>query len=144
MKRIAACFVLAGSLILTAGCRMAETPSSGQGASPVPVLTEKDFGSVCRMTAGECRMIRVRENPTTGYCWKFFIPADGIVESVKSDFKAPDGRLCGAPGMREWTFRAVRSGRCEILGIYSRPWEKLQPGKAQKFLLTLVIDPVSR
>ena len=75
-------------------------------------------------------VIRVAENPTTGFRWSVDSSDCGArLREVSSDFEAPTNGLIGAGGVRVWTYETpapeenyIRGLPCD-LGFYNaRPW----------------------
>lgn len=45
------------------------------------------------------------------------------VVALADDGHRSGGTMPGAPGMRLWSVRALKSGHAEIVFVYRRPWE---------------------
>jgi inhibitor of cysteine peptidase len=94
--------------------------------SSTPILTDKD--TTLNISVGKRFVIRLDENPTTGYVWA----VDGQTELLvlqSSDYE-PDtptneqGKvLVGGGGKRSFTFVAQKSGAVTLKLKQWRPWE---------------------
>ncbi len=78
-----------------------------------------------RLSPGESRQLTLAENPSTGYTWAINSAASrGLdVVALADDGHRSGGTMPGAPGMRLWSVRALKSGHAEIVFVYRRPWE---------------------
>lgn len=84
---------------------------------------------------GDNFIVRLDENPTTGFEWSIEV-SDGLV--VLSDEYIPpqDEGLVGAGNVHVWEIRAVETGTQQVNGIYKRPWENVT-GDELKYELTV-------
>ncbi len=94
--------------------------------SSTPVLTEQD--KTLNISVGKRFVIRLDENPTTGYVWAI----DGQTELLmlqSSDYETDaqpneQGKvLVGHGGKRTFTFVAQKSGTATLKLKQWRPWE---------------------
>lgn len=92
------------------------------------VLTEQDKDKTLKLSVGERFVIRLNENPTTGYMWA----VDGQTELLLlqgSDYvtdapSTPHGVvLGGVGGKRSFTFSAQKSGTVTLKLRHWRSWE---------------------
>ena len=75
-------------------------------------------------------VIRVAENPTTGFTWSVDATDCGArLTEVSSEFYPPTNGLIGAGGVREWTFETpapeenyIRGLPCDLGFFNARPW----------------------
>jgi len=115
---------IASALVLTAlwGC-----------ASPKVLLSEKEAsGKASLLKVGENARVTVTENPTTGYLWYSTVKGDTL-KITRNDYVPPEGTLCGAPGVRQITVKAQKTGKGELLLQSRRPW--IAPSKEDKQLV---------
>lgn len=84
---------------------------------------------------GDNFIVRLDENPTTGFEWSIEV-SDGLV--VLSDEYIPlqDEGLVGAGNVHVWEIQAVETGTQQVNGIYKRPWENVT-GDELKYELTV-------
>ncbi|MCD4821122.1 MAG: protease inhibitor I42 family protein [Methanococcoides sp.] len=100
------------------------------------VFSEEANSSEISLKVGERIVLKLNENPTTGYSWDLSIP-EGIV-LVKDEFVGPDEPMPGAGGFHEWTLEAVSGGNHQINAIYKRPWEDVT-GEEDTFSMDVVV-----
>ena len=84
------------------------------------------FPEQCKIDADKL-IITLKENPTTGYSWKFTMDKEGILELESDKYKSDDnpGNLVGVGGKRSWVFKGVSKGSSVITFKYFRPWEDI-------------------
>jgi inhibitor of cysteine peptidase len=94
-------------------------------AAPPVTLTAADNGRVVRLARATPVVLRLVENPSTGYRWKLLTPLDArVVKLVAHRFQAPrSGSPPGAPGVSVWRFTSVGRGRTALRLGYLRSWE---------------------
>ncbi len=106
-----------------------------QGGS-VPVYGTGDNGKTISTSDGSKFIIRLEENPTTGFAWN---------ESVTSGLTIVDskyisgGNMPGAGGIHEYTIKASGKGQQQFSAIYKRSWEPTT-GNETKYLLTVSVN----
>lgn len=89
----------------------------------VMMLTQADNGKSVTMGLGEKIVLRLNENPTTGFQWALEQGNDEIVELVESDYIQAPSPGVGAGGQHIWTFKAKKSGSARIALKLWRAWE---------------------
>ena len=105
-------------------------------AAFVPV-TEKDDGKTISARVGDTILLKLQENPSTGYTWTLSV-TPGLI--VTEDQHTPSIlRRIGAPGMREWQIRVTGSGDQTVSVVYVRPWEPME-NSAREFTLFIKIS----
>ena len=78
-------------------------------------------GEIVTIPMGERIVVRLKENPTTGYTWNA-TAAKGL--DIYSDSTiAPDTALIGVPGYHEWILSPQAVDTYTFKAIYYRPWE---------------------
>ena len=90
-------------------------------------------GSTVSLLPGQSLIIRLPENPTTGYRWA--VAVSGGMTLVSDDF-SPTGAGVGAGGTRtlEWTSPALGSQRITL--ALRRPWEAAEAA-IRRFTVTI-------
>lgn len=83
------------------------------------ILNENDSGRTVKMEVGEVIIVRLKENPTTGYRW--MVEAANGLEQIGDHFIA--GGAVGAAGVREFQFRPTKVGPYELRIRNWREWE---------------------
>ncbi|MFA4929662.1 MAG: protease inhibitor I42 family protein [Patulibacter sp.] len=79
-------------------------------------------GEIITIPMGERIVVRLNENPTTGYTWNA-TAAKGL--DIYSDTTiAPDTALIGAPGYHEWILSPQAVDTYTFKAVYYRPWEE--------------------
>jgi inhibitor of cysteine peptidase len=76
------------------------------------------------VSPGESVVIRLPENPTTGYRWSVEEIDPAVVEVGESEFEpSQELRQAGAGGTRSFHLRARQSGTSPVTLVLRRPWE---------------------
>ncbi len=95
---------------------------SGSSMSKIEIFQE-DQGKTFAAYQGDLIVIRIEENPTTGYRWEICMVEQQIIEILDSDYLiAPEGGI-GGGGMRIFRFRAKSSGISPVQLRLRRAWE---------------------
>ena len=91
-------------------------------AMSTTMLTAAENGTVVEARVGDEIVVRLPENPTTGFLWQID-DRDGPIELVDDTFGlgAPGG--VGAGGIHEFSFRASAPGSAHVALKHQRPWE---------------------
>jgi inhibitor of cysteine peptidase len=82
-----------------------------------------------KMAVGTRLVVRLTENPTTGYRWRHTLTDQGVIEWLDAEYVS-HGHLPGSPGCRSISFRALRPGSTAIEFSLQRVWEKKAPLKS--------------
>jgi inhibitor of cysteine peptidase len=77
-------------------------------------------GQIVTIPVGSRVLVRLNENPTTGYTWNA-TPSKGLA-IVSDSYIAPDGTLVGAPGHRDWILSPKTVDTYTFKAISLRPW----------------------
>jgi inhibitor of cysteine peptidase len=88
----------------------------------VVTLDEKRNGSDVEVYVGDVVSVRLRENPTTGFRWRW-TDAGGVLSFETSSFEPGDPSHPGAGGVRRVEFRAAEKGRAELALTLARGFE---------------------
>ena len=84
------------------------------------LLTPAQHGGSVRAALGDTLLLRLPENPTTGYRWQFELPA-GL--GVSSDDFVMATSAAGAGGERTLRLLASAPGLHRLAAALRRPWE---------------------
>lgn len=84
------------------------------------LLTPAQHGGSLRAAVGDDLLLRLPENPTTGYRWAFSLPAG--LSPVADDYTAA-GSAPGGGGERVLRLRATTPGRHAITAALQRSWD---------------------
>ncbi|MFN9546986.1 MAG: protease inhibitor I42 family protein [Cyanobacteriota bacterium] len=85
------------------------------------VLTSADNGARISLPTGASVVLRLPENPTTGYRWTV-APHPPVVAMEEGD-DTQSGALIGAGGERCWHLRAISPGTTSLAFKHWREWE---------------------
>lgn len=99
-------------------------------------LSQADDGRAVMVAAGQHVVVRLPENPTTGYRWTS--PAG--VEVVADEYRSPGSTAVGAAGERVFTLGAV-STTGELRFELKRPWGGGAPERTFTLRLTCSDKP---
>lgn len=86
-------------------------------------ITEADKGKTLEVRRDDLIVVRLPENPTTGYRWALDEDQHEILFLEKSEFSLPKSPKVGGGGTRIFTFRAKRAGTAQIRLKNWRDWE---------------------
>jgi inhibitor of cysteine peptidase len=86
-------------------------------------LTAADDGRTVDLRVGDSVVLRLAENPTTGYQWVLEPGSDDVLALQSSDYVGPTGSNVGAGGQRVFTFKAARAGSATAHLRLRRGWE---------------------
>jgi inhibitor of cysteine peptidase len=104
---------------------------------PETVLTEEDDGTVIELKTDEELVIRLEENPSTGYTWEIHEEDDANLVLKDSSFSQPSDAAVGGGGVRTCRFEAQEPGTVTIEMEYRRQWE--QANLSDRFKVTVEI-----
>ncbi|NPE29755.1 hypothetical protein HNV12_17700 [Methanococcoides sp. SA1] len=113
-----------------------ETPYVDDTVVSGTVFSEEANSSEISISMGDSIVLKLNENPSTGYSWDLSLP-EGIV-LIKDEFVGPDEPMPGAGGVHEWTLKAVSKGNYQINAIYKRSWENVT-GEEDTFSMDVVV-----
>jgi inhibitor of cysteine peptidase len=85
-------------------------------------IVQKDQGKTFRVHQGDSILIRLAENPTTGYRWAVDKVDEQVTALQDTNFVA-SGTGIGGGGTRTFTFKALASGKGKIELKLKREWE---------------------
>jgi inhibitor of cysteine peptidase len=89
----------------------------------VITLTAGDNGKTIELKAGDTLVIRLDENPTTGYRWAVERGGEGFFEPPRAEFIQNPDALTGAGGSRIFTFHALKPGKTSLAFKLWRAWQ---------------------
>jgi inhibitor of cysteine peptidase len=85
-------------------------------------LTESDNGKTVEMQAGDMLVVRLHENPSTGFRWQLEEPDSKIIRLQGNEF-VPQSAAIGSGGDERWTFEASAPGKTKLGFKLWRHWE---------------------
>jgi inhibitor of cysteine peptidase len=86
-------------------------------------LGRADANRSVRIQVGEEAVVRLPENPTTGYVWELQAGAPEVLRLVESRFEPPPDPGLGGAGTRVLRFSTKAPGVADVKLISRRPWE---------------------
>ena len=86
-------------------------------------LTEADNGKSHTIPSGARVVLRLRENPTTGYQWHLDSDLPPVLSVTADDYSPTAGGGIGSGGVRVLEFRAGTAGIVKLVLSHKRPWE---------------------
>lgn len=104
-------------------------------ATPTIFVNSTSNGKIITIPAGERVLVRLNENPTTGYIWN--ATASKGLAIITDSTIAPDSALMGAPGYHEWILSPRTIDTYTFRAVSLRPWEG---AKATDETFSLVIQ----
>ena len=100
-------------------------------------ITTSDAGRTIEVRAGQRVVLRLPDNPTTGFRWELDSHDGAMVEVGEGTFtRAGDG--VGSGGVSEWTLLPKAPGTTSVSLKRWRPWEGERSVK-ERFAVTLAI-----
>lgn len=98
-------------------------------------LTDAQDGSSFNLHVGDVVVLRLAENPTTGYRWDI-IQAQGF-ELEADDFTNAPAAGVGHGGERALRFKATAVGAARIEAALRRSWETVVPQRRYSITATI-------
>jgi inhibitor of cysteine peptidase len=101
------------------------------------LVTQAQNGSNLGISAGDVVVVRLAENPTTGYRWQMDA-SPGL--TLTGDQFSSSSTSAGAGGERIWRFASSASGIFRIEASLRRAWEADVPPQT-RFQVTFQVRP---
>jgi Predicted secreted protein len=111
--------------------------AAAAGTATVFVNSSAD-DSILVIPASSHVLVRLSENPTTGYVWN--ATASRKLSIIHDAYTAPAGGLVGASGTREWILAPQGVDTYTFTAVEQRPWEGAKPTD-KTFTLVIVATP---
>ena len=103
-------------------------------------IAQSDRGQTFKISQGDVILIRLEENPSTGYQWIVNAVDESVLELQASDYsRAPVTKLGAAGGVRTFTFKAISPGIEQLQLKLRRQWEP-EDATIEHFEVTLQIE----
>jgi predicted secreted protein len=96
----------------------------------------RENGANVAVSQGDRVVIRIPENPTTGFRWAPGHIADSL-ELESNEFTPPEQLRPGAGGERVIALRATRPGTHQAEFLLARPWEDKEPAERWRVAVTV-------
>jgi inhibitor of cysteine peptidase len=100
-------------------------------------LIESDDGKTVEVQAGDMLVVRLHENPSTGFRWQIEEPDSKILRLRGSDF-VPQSAAVGSGGDEQWTFEALAPGQTQLGFKLWRHWEG-EKSVQKRFAVSLAV-----
>lgn len=101
-------------------------------------LPQTDKGKSFKVHSDDIIVIRLEENPTTGYRWEVDKADDEILTLQSSDFSLAEGPRIGGGGMRIFILKAKSAGTAHIELKHWRKWEG-EDSVIKRFDVTIMV-----
>lgn len=102
------------------------------------VILQIDREKTFQVSQDDVVLIRLEENPTTGYRWEVDAVDDRVVELQDSHYSMATGTGIGGGGVRTFTFKAKSPGTGFIRFKLRRAWES-EDAAAERFAVTICV-----
>ncbi|HHV60534.1 MAG TPA: protease inhibitor I42 family protein [Clostridiaceae bacterium] len=90
------------------------------GGREIVLKTEKEY----YLKKNDIAVVKLEENASTGYKWYYTIENENVLKLVSDNYYPPkDKKVIGAPGVREFKFKAVGEGETSLVFENYRSWE---------------------
>lgn len=120
-----------------AGAAKAEVSYSGE-CNQTPLGNYCENESTCNIKIGDSFIIKLNENPSTGYEWTYDYDKSMLKFEIKESKSTCVGTVAGCSNNVFYKFTALATGSTKIKFIYSRPWESVTP--AEQKIYNIVIS----
>jgi inhibitor of cysteine peptidase len=118
---------LALAALLGAGCAAKgdppPPPPAGIREDGALILTHADHNRTAEVQVGERLVVRLPENPTTGYTWAIDETDSRLLALGSTDYAPPEVGSIGVRGQRAFVFTARQPGEVALKLKYWRFWE---------------------
>ncbi len=123
-------FIL-GLMLLSGGAQAAEKNATID-------LDATNNATNVSVACGQELLVRLKENPSTGYTWNVLQQDSHLLELISKTFIPPEKSIPGAPGKALFVFKAINPGETKLELGYFRTWEGEQ-NAAEHFQVTISI-----
>ena len=111
-------------LFLPSGRGMTEQGSGGGSRAVATVtLTRADSGTIIEVRTGDTIIVRLDENPATGYRWAVEKHQEEVIALESTTYAAAPGAAMGGNGQRIMTFKVHKAGHVLLQLKRWRAWE---------------------
>jgi inhibitor of cysteine peptidase len=125
-----------GLLLLPGGPVTSQGAESGSPHVRTITLTRADNGNAVALRVGDRLVVRLEENPSTGYRWALEIHDEEVVSLQHQEYGPFPHAAVGGGGQRSWTFIAQKAGTDALQLKLWRPWEG-ENSITRRFTVTL-------
>jgi inhibitor of cysteine peptidase len=125
-----------GVLLLAGGPVTSHGAETGSPHVATITLTRADNGNVVALRVGDRLVLRLEENPATGYRWAMEAHDDKVVSLQHLEYGPLPHAGVGGGGHRTWTFIAQKAGTDTLQLKLWRAWEG-ETSITRRFAVTL-------
>ncbi|MDD5639250.1 MAG: protease inhibitor I42 family protein [Candidatus Pacebacteria bacterium] len=97
-----------------------------------------ESGVICKVKVGDSFVIKLSENPSTGYQWSNNYDSAMLKFETKDESKTCSGNLVGCPNDVSYKFTALAVGDTKLVFTYARPWESTEPAEKKIYNITII------
>ncbi|MGB8220848.1 MAG: protease inhibitor I42 family protein [Methanoregula sp.] len=112
-----------------------KTPAVGEHVT----IDESQNGATVYVNRTSDIMLKLNENPTTGYRWNLTATPGLVIVNDTFDPSNTTGKLVGSGGTRLWEMNAAGTGTQTINAVYMRSWEPVT-GNETTFAMTVIVQ----
>lgn len=131
--------VCVGVALVGSGCVNSAKEPRGELEMSEIVIVQSDQGKTFEARQGDSILIRLAENPTTGYRWEVDVADDRIIALQDSDYTEAPGAGIGGGGTRTFTFKAQSPGTVQVRLKLMRKWKPEDPA-LDRFEVTIRVQ----
>jgi inhibitor of cysteine peptidase len=106
----------------------------------VVTLMRADDDTTIDVHAGDTIVVRLPENPTTGFTWAIDKVRDNVIRLRSSEYSPASGAGVGGGGVRSLVFEAISAGTVRLQLKHRREWDADQP-ITDRFAATIRVLP---
>lgn len=107
---------------------------------PTILLTRADSGKMLAAHVGDTLVVRLDENPATGYRWTIETHDEEVMETQNIVYAPGPGTAVGGGGQRVFSFKARKAGRVVLRLERRRAWEG-DTSAAEQFVIAVNVEP---
>jgi inhibitor of cysteine peptidase len=126
-------------LLLSGGKVTSHGAETGRGQVSTITLTRADSGKVVEARVGDTLVVRLEENPATGYRWTIEKIDEEVIVLHQVEFVPSHSAGMGGGGQRRWTFTAQKAGMVTLELKLWRTWEG-DASISERFTVTLHVQ----
>jgi inhibitor of cysteine peptidase len=135
--RMVVCRVVClGVLLLPGGPVTSHAAETGSPHLATITLTRADNGNAVALRVGDRLVLRLEENPATGYRWAMETHDEKVVALQHLEYAPSPHAGVGGGGQRSWTFTAHKAGTDTLQLKLWRAWEG-ETSITRRFTVTL-------
>lgn len=131
MMRMIGVVVIAIAVVLLGACGKPK-PAAEIAA------TQASLGGTVDLHVGQTLVLKLDENPTTGYQWRCTWAPEAALKLVDSSYQQPGPAVPGAGGVHTFWLRGLQSGEATVTLQYGRWWEGGERQAPQKLTVRVV------